>query len=566
MGRRGRGGASAGRRGRGGPRDDAARFPANLGADDSCGPRRRGAGARSLDPRSAGARVGDSGFCLARRYACPRPRRDGDRASAPLSPLGLSRGRGRAGDPARHVDPGADDRPIPAGPAYRRRAGPDPAAVRARHPDPAHRRHPWRRGAPAGARHGRCRGDARPHPRQDPRGLGLSDAPDPIPRRLHPATLVARWLKSAPQMLAGAAGLLVAVRDRDLAPLLTFALGFLLLAAVLAALYWWRFRYTIGPGEIVIEKGLLRRQRRIIPFDRVQDIAIERKLLARLFGTAAVRIETGGAAKDEGTLDMIALADAEALRDRVRHGAGPAGAHAEAALPEEPVLFAMDLPRLVLSGLFGFSLVFFAVIAGALQQLDQFGLFNWSDWFTPERADRAAHLITARLAEILPVLAAAGFPEPPPRQALHGVPRRALVRQSAPALAMAALAAAAAFLVEPWLGLAALALLAAALIGILRWRKHGHALGERALFVADGYLKRRMWIVPYEKTQTIRVMRGPVQRALRLSNLLLDTAGSGALVSPEMHDLDAAEAETMADALLARFQAARAGRPPRSSS
>jgi len=491
----------------------------------------------------------------------------------------------------------------------------------------------------------------------------LSDAPDPIPRRLHPATLVARWLKSAPQMLAGAAGLLVAVRDRDLAPLLTFALGFLLLAAVLAALYWWRFRYTIGPGEIVIEKGLLRRQRRIIPFDRVQDIAIERKLLARLFGTAAVRIETGGAAKDEGTLDMIALADAEALRDRVRHGAGPAGAHAEAALPEEPVLFAMDLPRLVLSGLFGFSLVFFAVIAGALQQLDQFGLFNWSDWFTPERADRAAHLITARLAlglaammlalglvagvgravtrdfgftltrtaaglrrrrglftlsevvipirraqvaliesgplarlfgwhrlsfqtlgadrkeggvqvaapfarmaEILPVLAAAGFPEPPPRQALHGVPRRALVRQSAPALAMAALAAAAAFLVEPWLGLAALALLAAALIGILRWRKHGHALGERALFVADGYLKRRMWIVPYEKTQTIRVMRGPVQRALRLSNLLLDTAGSGALVSPEMHDLDAAEAETMADALLARFQAARAGRPPRSSS
>jgi putative membrane protein len=486
----------------------------------------------------------------------------------------------------------------------------------------------------------------------------LSEAPDPIPRRLHPATLVARWLKSAPQMLAGAAGLLVAVRDRGLAPLLTFALGFLVLAAVLAALYWWRFRYTIGPGEIVIEKGLLRRQRRVIPFDRVQDIAIEQKLLARLFGTAAVRIETGGAAKDEGTLDMIALADAEALRDRVRHGARPAGL-AEAAPPEEPVLFAMDLPRLVLSGLFGFSLVFFAVIAGALQQLDQFGLFNWSDWFTPERADRAAHLVTARLAlglaglmlalgliagvgrtvtrdfgftltrtatglrrrrglftlsevvipirraqvaliesgplarlfgwhrlsfqtlgadrkeggvqvaapfarmaEILPVLAAAGFPEPPPREALHGVPRRALVRQSAPALAMAGLAAAAAFFVEPWLGLAALALLAAALIGVLRWRKHGHALGERALFVAGGYLKRRMWIIPYEKTQTIRVTHGPVQRALRLSNLLLDTAGSGALVSPEMHDLDEAEAETMADQLLARFQVARAGRVP----
>ena len=101
----------------------------------------------------------------------------------------------------------------------------------------------------------------------------------------------------------------------------------------------------------------------------------------------------GGAAKDEGTLDMIALADAEALRDRVRHGARPAAEAAEAET-DEPVLFAMDLPRLLLAGLFGFSLVFFAVITGALQQLDQLGLVNWSAWFTPERADRAVELFT----------------------------------------------------------------------------------------------------------------------------------------------------------------------------
>ena len=92
----------------------------------------------------------------------------------------------------------------------------------------------------------------------------------------------------------------------------------------------------------------------------------------------------------------------------------------------------------------------------------------------------------------------------------------------------------------------------------MRWRKHAHALGERALFVASGLLRRRLWIVPYEKTQTIRVSRGPVQRALRLSNLLVDTAGSGALRSPEMHDLDENEAEAMAGRLYALFLAARA--------
>ena len=66
------------------------------------------------------------------------------------------------------------------------------------------------------------------------------------------------------------------------------------IGALFAFLAWWRFTYAIGADEIVIEKGLLQRQRRVIPFDRVQDIAIEQTLLARLFGTAKVKIETGG--------------------------------------------------------------------------------------------------------------------------------------------------------------------------------------------------------------------------------------------------------------------------------
>jgi putative membrane protein len=474
-----------------------------------------------------------------------------------------------------------------------------------------------------------------------------------VARRLHPATLVVRWLKTVPQLATAGVAMAVSARKSGYTSLLVYVALAALFAGLFAFLYWWRFRYTIGAAEIVIEKGLLNRQRRVIPFDRVQDIAIEQRLLARLFGTARVKIETGGAAKDEGNLDMIALADARALRDRVRHG--PGAAAATEAPPEEPVLFAMGLGRLVLSGLFAFSLVFLAVISGALQQLDQIGLINWSDWFTPQRADQAAHLVTlrigmvlvalvlvfgmiagvartvgrdfgfrltrgegglrrkrglftlsevvipirrtqvaliesgpvarlfgwhklsfqtlgadrkeggvqvaapfARMGEILPILAVAGFPAPPPRDALHGVPRRALLCKAAPALILAALATLAAFTLDWRAGILAAALLAFAIVAVLRWRKHAYALGDRALFVAGGLLRRRLWIVPYEKTQTIRVSRGPIQRALRLSDLLLDTAGAGALRSPEIHDLDTEVAERMADRLYASFQDARA--------
>ena len=101
-------------------------------------------------------------------------------------------------------------------------------------------------------------------------------------------------------------------------------------------------------------------------------------------------------------------------------------------------------------------------------------------------------------------------------------------------------------------------LLAAAVLAIFRWRKHGRALGETALFVASGLLTRRLWIVPYEKAQTINVARGPVQRRMRLASVLVDTAGASPMRAPEMADLDATEAEALADELLMRFYRARA--------
>ncbi|MBX3561566.1 MAG: PH domain-containing protein [Sphingomonas sp.] len=478
------------------------------------------------------------------------------------------------------------------------------------------------------------------------------------PRRLHPATLVVRWLKIVPQMLAAFIGLTVAVMKEGVGGALLTAVLLLLAGGVFVALAWWRFTYRVEANEIVIEKGVLQRQRRVIPFDRVQDIAIEQPLLARIFGTARVTVETGGSDKEEGRLDMIGLGDARALRDRVRRGkaGAPAAADAVDAPPaEEPLLFAMDVPRLLLAGLFNFSLVFLAVIGAVLQYLDQLGLVEWNQWFNSERADQALHMATmgtvailavalilagmvagvvrmvsanfgfrltraaagfrrkrglvtltdvviplrrtqvaliesgplqrlfgwhalsfqtlgadrkeggvqiaapfARMAELLPILAEAGFPAPPPRTEFHGVPRRALLRRAGPWLALAAIATGAAFAIEPLAGLGGAALLALALAAVLRWRKHGHALDDRALFVRHGFLTRRLWIIPFEKAQTINVSRGPLQRPLALASLLVDTAGGSGLYNQAIVDLDARDAERLADRLLALFYPARA--------
>jgi putative membrane protein len=491
--------------------------------------------------------------------------------------------------------------------------------------------------------------------------------------RLHPATLIVRWFKAVPQMLGGGAAYSFAAAPGRL-------LFFILLAAGIGALFaflsWWRFRYSLGDDAIVIEHGVLRRQRRVIPFDRVQDIAIEQRLIARLFGTARARIETGSAGADEGDLDMIAVEEAHALRDRVRKGSAPEGDRQQvdgealtapepsASAQDEPVLFQLGFDRLLYSGLFNFSLLFLAAIFAVIQNLDQYHFVNISDWFTPKRTEEAAgyfnlrftlilvplvialgllsgvvrtvrrdfgfrltrspaglrrrrglttlseaviplrrtqvaliesgvvgrqlgwHQLSfetlgadrkeggvqvaapfARMDEILPILAEAGFPTPPEPASFHRVSARSLLRSLGTYAVGAAVLVAAAILVDLWLALGVALFALLAIHAVLSWRRHLYAVGERALFVRRGVLTRRLSIIPFERTQAISVSRGPLQRRLRLATLLVDTAGAPVMRSPEIVDLDAAGADRLADRLLALFYEARsrvlAGAPPR---
>jgi putative membrane protein len=213
-------------------------------------------------------------------------------------------------------------------------------------------------------------------------------------RRLHPATLIGRTLRVIPEAAGGLVAYGAFIAKAEAAQLAGFVLLGLAASAGIAFLMWWRFHYGVGEREIVIESGVIRRRRRVIPFERVQDIAIEQRLVARLFGTAHVKIETGGSAADEGHLDSIALADAHRLRDHIRGrvaATASAAAEAAAAVPAaagaEPVLFAMDLGRVALSGTFNFSLVFVAAIGAIVQNVEELGFWRPED-FRSDAVDR----------------------------------------------------------------------------------------------------------------------------------------------------------------------------------
>lgn len=227
-------------------------------------------------------------------------------------------------------------------------------------------------------------------------------AADPPGEKLHPLYLLTglgKVARNAWGLLAG--GAILALRDQTGLAVLLFA-GFVLLSAVSLLVRWLTFEFRVGEHEIRIDQGLLSRSSRAIPFDRVTDVDIEQGPLHRLVGLARVRIETGAsgaAATEEGVLEAVALARAEAIRKYVRarrHSAAPA------TMVEEPAesLFAMDHRRVAILGLFNFSLAVIAALIGASQTvgdvigLDLFARSFWADLldrFGPLREYVLAH-------------------------------------------------------------------------------------------------------------------------------------------------------------------------------
>lgn len=215
-------------------------------------------------------------------------------------------------------------------------------------------------------------------------------------RRLAPLTLLLAVVKLGPrtlQMIPALAAIGIAASWTYVVP----ALGmFLAISLGVAWAAWVRFRWRIGDDAIVIESGIFDRQHRTIPFDRIQDVSIEQGLIARALDLAKVGFETGASAENDtgdGQLDAITLADAEALRTTVRAwrsgGAVRSGAlrgnladgdiAADVAEPPDRLLFALTPQRLLLAGVFNFSLAALAVVAAAAQWFDDFLPFNLFD-------------------------------------------------------------------------------------------------------------------------------------------------------------------------------------------
>jgi putative membrane protein len=94
------------------------------------------------------------------------------------------------------------------------------------------------------------------------------------------------------------------------------------------------------------------------------------------------------------------------------------------------------------------------------------------------------------------------------------------------------------------------------LLDPFQWKRRGVLAGERALFIRGGWLTHELAVVPHERTQSLGVRQGPVQRARHLGSLVVHSTPGP--VRPVAANLDADAALDLLDQQAERARQYRA--------
>jgi len=151
------------------------------------------------------------------------------------------------------------------------------------------------------------------------------------------------------------------------------ALGYELLAYRRLA-YWFD-----ADGDLRVQSGVLFHQERRLQLSRLQTVDINRPLVARVFGFAALRVEVAGAGDSRADLQYLTVSDADALRSEIlarsaglRHDVGEA--------PEAPLLVVPTRDLLV--SLLLRAVTVFLVLGTGLLVVSSVLLSGWSGLLT----------------------------------------------------------------------------------------------------------------------------------------------------------------------------------------
>lgn len=385
-------------------------------------------------------------------------------------------------------------------------------------------------------------------------------------RRVAPVTPIVEALSLIPGLI-----ILVLVMSGQLVSQMAngtlVVVGLVLLILVFVIIYkflaYQRFCYWFdADGDLRVQSGVLFHQERRLQLSRLQTVDINRPLVARVFGYAAVRVEVAGAGDSKADLKYLTSADAETLRSEIMarsaglaHDAGEAPEHALLTVPTKDLIVSLLLRSITIVLLLATVLLLvstvilngwtglFTVFLGGVPLLIVFSEFTQLYGFTiAESPDglRLRHGLLQTQARTIPPgrVCAVDFIEPLFWRRKGWVRLVVTVAGVGKAdddtgtesilLPVAPRAVADELFARVMPGADPKAVELVSPVPAVRWRSPVQAkflaagTDTRCAVAKRGRLTRRTTVVDHARVQSVRVTRGPWEKALGLASVHMD--------------------------------------------
>ena len=107
--------------------------------------------------------------------------------------------------------------------------------------------------------------------------------------------------------------------EPSLAPVVIFAILLIISLPYVAwiELEYQAFKYGLGQTEMRIRKGVIKTETYVIPYEKIQNINIERSLIEKLLGIATLRIETAGSNVGESDILLPGISNYRELVEMI---------------------------------------------------------------------------------------------------------------------------------------------------------------------------------------------------------------------------------------------------------
>ena len=145
--------------------------------------------------------------------------------------------------------------------------------------------------------------------------------------------------------------LLVVGKGENLELYIGIALGVIgVISMIWAILSYFKFYFYLDEDEVIIEKGVLRKTKLNIPFDRIQTVNFQQNIIHQVLSVIEVEIDTAGSKGTEFSIDALSKEQAELLREVLLSKKAEADKESSGSheLSEEPVLEIQEKQELIL--------------------------------------------------------------------------------------------------------------------------------------------------------------------------------------------------------------------------